>query len=64
VVRGGVAAPKFTVVDGGLLIREVTREDAGSYKCAATQMEAGITDFATMVIELKVQREFEIKELT
>jgi len=57
VVRGGVAAPKFKVVEAGLLVREVVREDAGSYKCAATQMEGGITDFATMVIQLKVQHE-------
>ncbi len=47
---------KYEVTEGGLLIRNVTQADRGSYKCKATQMEEYITDFKELVITLKVQR--------
>ncbi len=51
------AANKYKAVPDGLLIRRLGRDDAGSYKCKATQMHEQITDFKDLLIELKVQRE-------
>ena len=56
IVRGG-ENPKYGVTDDGLVLYNVTREDQGNYKCKATQIEEGITDFRDMVIDLRVQRE-------
>ena len=60
-VRGkiirGAADEKYQIMDNGSLrIRNVGQADKGTYKCKATQMEDGITDFRDMVIQLKVQR--------
>ncbi len=57
-VARSIQDPKYEVQSEGLLIRNVTRADQGSYKCKATQMEDGITDFRDMVVALRVQREF------
>ena len=57
-VARSIQDPKYEVQSDGLLIRNVTRSDQGSYKCKATQMEDGITDFRDMVVALRVQREF------
>ena len=47
---------KYEAVEGGLVIRNVTKSDQGSYKCKARQLENGVTDFRDIVIQLKVQR--------
>ena len=44
----------------GLIIKNVTVDDGGSYKCKATQSDFGITDFRDLVIHLKIEREFDI----
>ena len=48
---------KYEAVEGGLIIRNVTKADQGSYKCKARQLENGVTDFKDIVLQLKVQRE-------
>ena len=42
--------------EGDLVIQNITKEDKGNYKCKATQLENGFTDFGWRVIELKVER--------
>ena len=44
----------------GLVIKNVTVDDGGSYKYKATQSGYGITDFRDLVIHLKIEREFDI----
>ena len=44
----------------GLIIKNVTLDDSGSYKCKATQSGYGITDFRDLVIHLKIERELSI----
>ena len=56
IIRGG--GQKYTVTPGGLVIYNVTKADQGNYKCKATQLEDGVSDFKDLVIQLKVQREF------
>lgn len=59
-VRGKImfgSNEKYQVTDAGLVIRNITQTDRGSYKCKATQSEEGVTDFQDMVIALKVQHE-------
>ena len=51
-----VQREKYEAVEGGLVIRNVTKSDQGSYKCKARQLENGVTDFRDIVIQLKVQR--------
>ena len=41
---------------GDLVIRNITKEDKGNYKCKATQLENGVTDFQERVIRLKIER--------
>ena len=63
-LRGDILRPKdiipsdskYAVSDKGLIIRNITKADQGSYKCKATQFESGIVDFQDLVINLKVQR--------
>ena len=40
-----------------MIIKNVTLDDNGSYKCKATQSGYGITDFRDLVIHLKIERE-------
>lgn len=42
--------------EGDLVIQNITKEDKGNYKCKATQLENGFTDFGWRVIQLKVER--------
>lgn len=53
----GTLTEKYAVITDGLLIRNITKADKGSYKCKATQLENGITDFQDLVIQLLVERE-------
>ena len=53
-IRGG--GDKYKVTPEGLIISNVTKADQGNYKCKATQLEEGISDFKDLVIQLKVQR--------
>ena len=55
---------KYEAVEGGLIIRNVTKADQGSYKCKARQLENGVTDFKDIVLQLKVQRESFQKSLS
>ena len=48
----------------GLIIKNVTVDDGGSYKCKATQSGYGITDFRDLVIHLKIERELQIARTT
>ena len=50
----------FRLTSRGLIIKNVTVDDGGSYKCKATQSGYGITDFRDLVIHLKIEREFDI----
>ena len=54
-IRGG--GQKYAVTPEGLVIYNVTKADQGNYKCKATQLEEGVSDFKDLVIQLKVQRE-------
>ena len=53
-IRGG--DDKYSVTPEGLVIFNVSKIDQGHYKCKATQLEDGVSDFKDMVIQLKVQR--------
>lgn len=53
-IRGG--GDKYAVTPEGLVIINVTKADQGNYKCKATQLEDGVSDFKDLVIQLKVQR--------
>ena len=53
-IRGG--GDKYKVTPEGLIISNVTKGDQGNYKCKATQLEDGVSDFKDLVIQLKVQR--------
>lgn len=55
IVRGG--SEKYDISSRGLVIKNVSTGDGGSYKCKATQSDYGITDFKDLVISLKVERE-------
>jgi len=44
-----------------LVIKDVSQEDKGAYKCKAIQLDEDITDFQDMIIDLRVQRKFEKK---
>jgi hypothetical protein len=55
IIRGG--GDKYRVIPEGLIINNVTKADQGNYKCKATQLEDGVSDFKDLVIQLKVQRE-------
>ena len=46
----------YRVTPDGLVIRNITQNDKGAYKCKATQIGEDITDFQDMIIQLRVQR--------
>ena len=52
---------KYEVTPEGLVIKDVSQEDKGAYKCKAIQLDEDITDFQDMIIDLRVQRKFEKK---
>ena len=54
----------FHIPCRGLIIKNVTLDDGGSYKCKATQSGFGITDFRDLVIHLKIERELNKKSFT
>lgn len=56
IVHGGTG--KYEATSEGLVIRNVTKDDQGTYKCKAIQMSEGITDFKDLLITLKVERKF------
>ena len=49
---------KYEVTPEGLVIKDVSQEDKGAYKCKAIQLDEDITDFQDMIIDLRVQRKF------
>ena len=52
-----MTSQKYHVTEeGDLVIQNITKEDKGNYKCKATQLENGFTDFGWRVIQLKVER--------
>ena len=56
--RLGYDDGKHKVTDEGLVIRNITQNDKGAYKCKATQVDEDITDFQEKIIQLRVQRKF------
>ena len=54
-----IGLQKYHVTEtGDLVIQNITKEDRGNYKCKATQLENGFTDFGARVIQLKVERKY------
>ena len=56
IMRSGYDDGKYRVTADGLVIRNITQNDKGAYKCKATQIGEDITDFQDMIIQLRVQR--------
>jgi len=57
IMRSGYDDGKYRVTPDGLVIRNITQNDKGAYKCKATQIGEDITDFQDMIIQLRVQHE-------
>lgn len=49
---------KYSVEDGGLLVRNVTHLDAGNYTCRAFETTSKSSVSGSSVINLKVRREY------
>ncbi len=59
-MREGHNDGKYEITSEGLVIRNITRDDRGAYKCKATQLDEEITDFQELIIELRVQRKYNL----
>ena len=51
---------RYTIIQDGLLIENITREDSGFYKCIAQQLNSAITEYASKVIEVDVHGMFSL----
>ena len=56
IMRSGYDDGKYRVTADGLVIRNITQNDKGAYKCKATQIDDDITEFQDIIIQLRVQR--------
>ena len=56
ILRIGDNNRKYKVTSDGLVIKNITQNDKGAYKCKATQIDDEITDFQELIIQLRVQR--------
>ena len=49
---------KYQVTSEGLVIKNITQNDKGAYKCNARQLDEDIADFQDMIIQLLIEREY------
>ena len=49
---------KYQVTSEGLVIKNITQNDKGTYKCNARQLDEDIADFQDMIIQLLIEREY------
>jgi len=49
---------KYSVIEGGLMVRNVTHLDSGKYTCRAFETTNKSSVSGSTVIELKVRREY------
>lgn len=55
---------KYSVVEGGLLVRNVTHLDSGKYTCRAFETTNKSSVSGSTVIELKVRREYKLDSMS
>lgn len=48
---------KYQVTSEGLVIKNITQNDKGAYKCNARQLDEDIADFQDMIIQLLIEHE-------